>query len=227
MKKKVITALSLLMAALIAVTAVSKMDFVTKNNNYVDDLPTVDLGNNKEPKPVYLYAPDWKTPLEDIPEYMAKDRDLTYGMLDGTTLIFTQTLFTRAECQSKGGAALALMYDYFDTLRKGDHEALNAMFHEEYFDGEEKKPYEAFPRQKIYDVTVAKYNYENKDFEHLENMEPTYYLVEYRIMENDGYFRPNLESDSFGTQIIGVLTYSDGTAEIYLVIDTPNVSILR
>ena len=227
MKKKVISALSLLMVALIAVTVVSKTDFVTKNNNYVEDLPTVDLGANKEPKPIYLYAPDWETDIFTIKEYTDRDLNLTFGRLSGTLLSYSETLFTKAECYTKGGAALALMFDYFDLLRHGDHEGVNALFRDDYFDGEEKKPYEAFPMQKIYDVTVAQYFYEDKNFEHLETMEPTYYLVEYKIMENDGLFRPNLESDSIGTQIIGVLTYADGTAEIYLVIDAHNVSILR
>ena len=227
MKKKVITALSLLMSALIAVTVISKMDFVQKDNNYVDDLPTVDLGNNKEPKPVYLYAPDWETDIFTLKEYTDKDLNLTFGRLSGTLLTYSETLFTRAECHLKGGAALALMYDYFDLLRHGDHEGVNALFRDDYFDGEEKKPYEAFPMQKIYDVTVGQYFYEDKNFEDLESMEPTYYLVEYKIMENDGYVRPDLESDCFGTQIIGVLTYADGTAEIYMVIDANNVSIIH
>ena len=227
MKKKVITALSILLVALISVTVVSKTDFIKKDNNYVSDLPTVDLGNNKEPKPIYLYAPDWETDIFTLKEYTEKDLNLTFGRLSGTLMTYSETLFTKNECYSKGGAALGVMFDYFDLLRHGDHEGVNALFHSEYFDGEEKKPYEAFPMQKIYDVTVCQYYYEDPKFENIETMEPTYYLVEYKIMENDGLFRPNLESDSIGTQIFGVLTYADGTAEIYLVIDAHNVSILR
>jgi hypothetical protein len=119
------------------------------------------------------------------------------------------------------------MYDYFELLRAGDHDGFNALFCDDYFDGEEKKPYGEFPRQKIYDVTVGNLYYEDKNFEQMEDVEPTYYLVEYKIMENDGYFRPDLHSDSFGTQLIGVLTYADGSSRIYLVIDTPDVSIQR
>lgn len=227
MKKKVISALSVLLVALIAVTVVSKTDFIKKDNNYVDDLPTVDLGGEKEPKPVYLYQPDWETDIFTLKEYTDKDLNLTFGRLSGTLLSYSVTLFNRAECYTQGGSALALMYDYFDMLRHGDHEGVNALFREDYFDVEEKKPYEKFPMQKIYDVTVGKYDYEDKNFEHLESMEPTYYLVEYKIMENDGYIRPDLESDSFGTQIFGVLTYADGTSEIYMIINVNNVSIIH
>ena len=237
MKKKVIAALSVLMAALIAVTVVSKMDFVKENNGYVDDLPTVDLGGDKAPKPVYHYPADWETDIFTLKEYTGKRLSIEYGTLDNTLLTFSMELFNRSDCLSRGGAALALMYDYFDLLRHGDYEGVNALFRDDYFDEGylnyednelfPEKPFEKFPMQKIYDVTVAKYYYDDKIFEHQENVEPTYYLIEYKIMENDGLFHHGLESDSYGTQIVGILTYSGGTAEIYMIIDTPNVSILR
>jgi len=233
MKKKIIATLSVLMVALIAVNVVSNIDFVKNNNNYVDKTPIVDTTPPSQTKPVYHYAPDWETNIFELKEYTDRNLNLTFGRLDGRLLTFSETLFTRAECQTKGGSALALMYDYFDLLRHGDHEAVNELFRDDYFDDEEKekfpeKPFEKFPMQKIYDVLVCKYDeYEDKNFDNLESMEPTYYIIEYKIMENDGYFHHGLESESYATQLVGILTYADGTSEIYLIIDTPNVSILK
>ena len=94
-----------------------------------------------------------------------------------------------------------------------------------YFDGEEKKPYEDFPQQKIYDTFVRKYDHKDDAFENVENAEPTYYLVTYKIMENDGMFRDNVESDAEMVQLFGILTYADGTSEIYLLLDLPDYSL--
>ena len=122
---------------------------------------------------------------------------------------------------------LAFMHDYFELLRKGDHNGINAMYCDGYFDGEEKKPYEAFPMQKIYDVLVCKYDHRDENFEKDPSVTATYYLVTYKIMENDGLFRYELDSDVEQTQLFGILTYADGTSEIYLLMDLPNVSIIR
>ena len=97
--------------------------------------------------------------------------------------------------------------------------------YDDYFDGEEKKPYEDFPQQKIYDTFVRKYDHKDDAFENVENAEPTYYLVTYKIRENDGMFRDNVESDAEMVQLFGILTYADGTSEIYLLLDLPDYSL--
>lgn len=227
MKKKVIAALSVLFVALITVTVIPTLDFVKKDNSYVQDDTEKEEEGKKPTKPRDLYPPDWETDIFTLDRYVEKNLYLEYGKLTGTWVTYSETLLNRTECQKRGGSALALMHDYFDLLRHGDHEGVNGLYRDDYFDGEEKKPYEAFPMQKIYDVLVCKYDYEDKNFEHLESMEPTYYLVTYKIMENDGLFRYELDSDVEQTQLFGVLTYADGTSEIYLVMDLPDFTINR
>ena len=225
MKKKIILITSVLLVALIGLNVLSNADFTKNNNNgYVEpSTPNTSTDNNK--KPIYYYVPDWDTDIMTIPEYLAKNRDIKYGILSGNTVIYDVTLNSKQSCISTGGSALALMYDYFEALRQGDHEAVNAMYREDYFDGEEKKPYEDFPQQKIYDTFVRKYDHKDEAFENVENAEPTYYLVTYKIMENDGMFRDNVESDAEMVQLFGILTYADGTSEIYLLLDLPDYSL--
>ena len=225
MKKKMIATLSVLLAALIALTVIANGDFLKKNNSYVDSEDTDDGNKNKKPRD--LYPADWETDIFTLKAYTDKDLYLTYGMLSSNTVIYSEKLSTRTECISRGNYPLALMYDYFDLLRHGDHEGINALFSDDYFDGEEKKPYTAFPMQKIYDVLVCKFEYENEEFKQMENVEATYYLVTYKIMENDGMFRYELDADTEIPQIFGILTYADGTSEIYLVLNLPDYNIIK
>ena len=229
MKKKIITITSVLLLALIGINVLTNADFLKNDNSYVEEENKgdngSDTGTNKPTAPRDLYEPDWETDIMTIPGYLSKNRDLKYGILSGNTAIYDVTLNTRLQCTSTGGSALALMYDYFEYLRQGDHNAVNGLYRDDYFDGEEKKPYKAFPQQKVYDVFVRKYDYDDKNFENLENAEPTYYLVTYKIMENDGLFRYELDSDVEIPQLFGILTYADGTSEIYLVLDLPGYTL--
>ena len=224
MKKKIIAISCVLLVALIGINVLSNADFIKKDNSYIENEDDGD-NSSKPTRPRDLYPADWETDIMTIPAYLAKNRYFKYGNFNGSYVDFDQTISTREMCQKTGGSPLVLMYDYFEYLRQGNHEAINALYRDDYFDGEEKKPYEAFPQQKVYDVFVRKYNYQDKNFTDLENVEPTYYLVTYKIMENDGLFRYELDADTEIPQLFGVLTYADGTSEIYMMFDLPEFSL--
>lgn len=224
MKKKIISALAVLLVALIAVTVLNNGGFFSSDNSYVDD------GTAKPPTqtytPPYLYPADWETDIFTMEEYTSKELDMTYASeMANFDVLYAETVYTRIECQAKGGSALVLMYDYFDYLRHGDNEGVNSLYIDGYFDGEEKKPYDKFPMQKIYDVLVCKSDQKNEELEENESVTPTYYLVTYKIMYNDGMFRDDMGSDEERTQLIGVLTFADGTSRIYMTMELPGVSI--
>ncbi|MBQ9115735.1 MAG: hypothetical protein IJY04_01805 [Clostridia bacterium] len=227
MKKKVITVVSVLLVLLVSVQVVSRLDFIKKDNIYVPDEGEEEDKGDKNNKPRDLYEPDWETDIFTLPSYLEKNPDfLEYGIYNGAYVEYSETLINRTKCFAKGGSALALMYDYFDYAKHGDHEAVNGLFRDDYFDGEEKKPYEPFPMQKIYDIFVREYEYDDPNFEYVENAEPSYYLVTYKIMLNDGLFRYEIDADTEQPQLFGVLTYADGTSEIYMLMDLPDFVLI-
>lgn len=226
MKKKVIATASILLVLLIGINVISRLDFVLKDNSYVEGDESDDNSLSNSNRPRDLYEPDWETDIFTLSSYLGKNRLIQYGIYNGSGVEFSELLETRFDCFSRGGASLEFMYDYFYNVIHGDHEALNGMFTEDYFDAEDKTPYEAFPMQKIYDIFIRKYDADvPNDYSSNPNITVTHYLVTYKIMENDGLFRYEVDADAELVQVFGILTYADGSSEIYLVMDLPGFSL--
>ncbi len=223
MKVKIIAVIAVLAVLLGAVNIIPRLDIVKNGNSYVDDGDSEnDSGGSNDQIVIRdLYPPDWETDIFTLEEYLAKAPYLMkYGDFNGKFVEVTETLNTRDQCAVRGGAALALMYDYFDAVRRGQHEELNALFSDGYFDGEDKKPYEAFPMQKVYDVFIRKYAYAQGD-----HPNATYYIVTYKIMENDGLFRYEVDADQELVQFFGVEPNEKGEQKIYFVFDAPGFNV--
>ncbi|MBR2461241.1 MAG: hypothetical protein IKB34_08455, partial [Clostridia bacterium] len=115
MKKKAIAVISTLLVLLIAVRVVSSLDFVKKDNSYVEDSGGEDNSSNKPNKPRDLYEPDWETDIFTLDRYLEKNPQfMEYGIYNGAYVEYSELLSDRNKCFSKGGSALAMMYDYFD-----------------------------------------------------------------------------------------------------------------
>lgn len=233
-KIKLIIASVILIIMLVAVNVIPKMDFIKKDNNYVDSDDGQNSGGQGNSGTTYrdLYDPDWDTDIFTLDKYLQKKRYIEYGVFNGSYVEISETLNSRADCVAKDGASLALMYDFFYYAQHGQHEELNGLFAEKCTLGKDdsetdiiKEPYEAFPMQKIYDMFVRKYEYENPDYSGNPNVTATYYLVTYKIMENDGLFRYEVDADAELVQLFGILTYNDGSSEIYMMMDLPNFNV--
>lgn len=223
MKVKIIAIAAVLVVLIAAVDIVPRLDIVKNDNSYVDDGDGGEgaqggLGGGSSIRD--LYDPDWETDITTLDGYLARNPYFVkYGVFNGKLVEVSETLTDRNKCKQRGGDALALMYDYFDAVRMGDHEALNALFAEGYFN-EEKEPYESFPMQKVYDIFVRRYEYEVP-----EHPDAVYYLVTYKIMENDGLFRREVDADAELPQLFGVEPNEDGEQRIYLMFDLPGFEL--
>ena len=91
------------------------------------------------------------------------------------------------------GDDVRFFWDFLQNIVNGDKDAYNAMFSNEYFRHNLAK--EAFTMQKIYDVQISKYSAEEIETDS-GNYTKFIYIVEYRILKNNGTFRNDIGEGS-------------------------------
>jgi hypothetical protein len=91
------------------------------------------------------------------------------------------------------GEDVKFFWDFLQNIVNGDKDAYNAMFSKEYFRSNPAK--EAFTMQKIYDSQITKYSTEEIETTN-GNYTKYIYIVEYRILKNNGTFRNDIGDGS-------------------------------
>ncbi len=172
----------------------------------------VNSGSNREPF-LKFYEPDWETDILSDPEYLAMKGEIMYAPSDSQSIAVPEGQYL-----SYGGKGLNFMAEYVNTVISGDHEKLNSMFTESYFENNEA--YEDFPQQKIFDIKIKKYPYNDQAYDST-SIEDEYYIITYKIYHNDGLFRDDIDEESELAQLFELLIYSDGSVRIDNVIDLP------
>lgn len=103
-------------------------------------------------------------------------------------------------------------YQYFTDLMHGEYEDFSANFASTY----DKAVPEKFTMQKLYDI----YIFEASDGLTVrdDGVEAKEFYVQYRILENDGTFRNDLESGSLSHELYRVVVDASGTPKIHQVL---------
>ena len=121
-------------------------------------------------------------------EYLKLDRSVQYCYTPGVRIgVNDNTL-------SKYDASFAVVYKLIGTLISGDSEAYNSLVHESvgHFD--------SFTQQQIYDIVITKHSETTKQGGSGEMYSEHVYVVEYKIHENNGSYRKDIESDACRAQ---------------------------
>ena len=160
-----------------------------------------------------IYVPDWESDIYTVKGYLEVMNDLKY-FPDGSN----STTLSKNEYLQFGGKPLVFLGEYFDALLRGDNEAINKMYSENYFKSHDK--FSEFPKQKLFDIKVLKYYYNDPAYDYT-NCDDYYFIVSYKIYHNDGLFRKDIDEHSELPQLIKILIYDDGHGEIDQVINAP------
>ena len=142
-----------------------------------------------------FWDPDWETDIFTLQRYLDKNRYITFK--DGGVSI----MMIDGE-YDEYGVCVKFLADYIETLTKGDAESLNRYYSEAWLEANGR--YEAFTMQKIYDAVIELIVSEDS----VKNgMAVTQYVykLSYKILENDGTFRSDVESDASRPQFFYVL----------------------
>ncbi|MBE6700834.1 MAG: hypothetical protein E7582_02965 [Ruminococcaceae bacterium] len=108
------------------------------------------------------------------------------------------------DLETYGGDLAVFFYDFFTTVRNGDHEKYNSYFDSRAFKNREKAS--QFTMQQIYEISIKELDI-TPEFEDEyawvsdASIEPIYVDVRYKIRKNNGTFRLGVESDTVKPQM--------------------------
>ena len=208
-----ILALSLTLLALLLVGAgiLSRLD-IFDGSIYDNDL----FKNEEESGDIQrfdIYKPDWEIDIFKVSEYVELSPErITYSDDGGTT---TSKLYP-ADFYRTGGDKLLFMSKYFDAVKNGDHEALNTMHTDRYFENNPR--FTEMPMQRVYDIRITRILHSEREYDDTEYMD-YYFEVRYNIQRNDGYFNREVDEMMHAIKIYVVLVDTEGNAKIDKIID--------
>ena len=208
MKKKILVVIILI----IAVIAVSLWFMLTSKQ----DLPEFLLQfKNEEQYPKKNKSDSEYDPMSSTIIYHVADfseniyDDQTYLDLIGPYAMYykeddVEVSLTEQEVEKKGDWAL-FFYDYFETVKNGDHNTYNSYFFDEYYLNHQKLG--EFTMQKIYDIRIEELDInvklDEKEYAWVydSRLETKCFNVRYKIRQNNGTFRLGVSSDTYQPQM--------------------------
>ncbi len=143
--------------------------------------------------------------IMEYDEYLSLNRTITYFESNMTVSVDDSTVGNYDE-------GFQLMYELIKCMIAGDHEGYNFYVFPK---DEQEGP---FTQQQIYDVVLARHSYTQKSGDSGSYTEFVYKL-EYKIHENNGTFRNDIESDASRPQYF-VINDSMGDMMVMDIIET-------
>ncbi len=210
----VLVAVFAVLGVLCAVLAMISEKLKEDNSHSADNLSeSVNLEGKSY---INYYEPDYETDIFEDKDYLAKNRTIQY--ITPTESGKMSIVLDEYEYSSLDEGQ-RFFIDYFYAVIHGNTDVYHNMFTEEYIQnpaGFEKKPSDRiFPMQRIYDVSVSVLARSNpQDASYVYNGERAVfgiYEVSYKILKNDGEFRPDLADGGSIPLIFELVTTGSGT----------------
>ena len=135
-------------------------------------------------------------------EYLKFDRSIQYCYTMGVQVSVNDKTVKNYD------ASFGLIYELIGTLIAGDSDAYNELVYEEvgHFD--------SFTQQQVYNVVITKYSETTKQSESGGQYSEYVYIVEYKIHENNGTYRKDVESDANRPQYFVI---NDSTGKLLIM----------
>lgn len=158
--------------------------------------------------PLYFANADYTENIFENARYLERNRNIVFGTDSSNHAL------TEENCRTYGDYA-AFFYHYFQAIIGGDAAAYAQCFDKAYT---ENHPLPTrFTMQKLYDITVTENRRETLTDADGNAIPITAFLVEYKILENNGTFRDDLKSGAAQKQYYRV---TDGeTPLIYDILE--------
>ena len=152
---------------------------------------------------IYFEEPNFEENIFEDEEYMGKNR-LIY-VINGPIGTFVDTSSeSERDAQSR---VVNFMFDFIDAQIMGNTDAYNACFSSEYI--AKKGPHAPFTMQKLYDVSIEQYGSatasesESGGYDYI-------FILKYKILNNNGTLRNDMESMSERPLYLSVHEDADG-----------------
>lgn len=196
-KRRIITVLIITGVILLALTIIIAILEMSEDSFEVETWGSVDPSLLEDTK-------DEDFDIMEYEEYLGLNRLIMYQDGNITTSIDDKTVLKYDE-------GLVLMYDLLGYIIAGDHEGYNSLVHPK----EDKK--DKFTQQQLYDIRIIRHSRTEMQGESGRYMEYVYKL-EYKIHENNGSFRNDIEPDASRAQYF-VINDSTGTLMVMDIIN--------
>lgn len=182
--KRIVTVVAAALLVLLLLTgALWLMDHLLSKRN---DPPAVSsLGGYQ------FYEADYDRNILEDPAYQRLDRSVRYLEYDSGETLTEENYRTL-------GVASEFFYQYFDAIVRGDCEAYRAFLTPYYI--EEFEPPERFTMQMLYEIEVNRTQAQSTAVFEGREVIVHYFSVKYKIFENNGTFRNDVESNRSTTQ---------------------------
>lgn len=148
----------------------------------------------------YEFYPVYEGDIMENEEYLGLNRHVEY-CADPSGYGMTTSITD--ENREEYDDSVLFLYDYMQTIIKGDAVAYNKMFNAKYFEDNEQK--DAFSQQMLHEIKIRFLSESKQGEERLIT-----YRLEYMIHRNDGTFRRDIGSDASRPQDITVRVGTDG-----------------
>ena len=165
------------------------------------------LNNNKynpTKQTIIFFEPNYDENIFEDTKYMGLDRNIyIYDIATGVTESLEQ------EDYEEYSDAVKLMVDLINSIINGDAETYNNFFSSECVANGHVQLKEEFTMQKLYNIQITQLSTEDDD----SNYTKYEFILEYMIMQNNGTFRTDIDSDASKKQYI---TITDQTGELLI-----------
>lgn len=149
--------------------------------------------SNKPQKPSYkFYEADYNKNILEDPDYLSKDRLIyIYDPRSGQT-----TSIVDDKDRERYDPAFQLLCTMIDYIIAGNADRYNDLFSSTYYatDGNQRK--ERFTMQQLYAIKITVGGMTDEIDENGKKYTQYEYIVEYKIRENNGTFRDDIDSDA-------------------------------
>ena len=176
LKRRMIAVLiGLVIFTVIAIPLISFLDRVESPAGFEE------IETRKE-STIIFYEANWELDIMKEPGYLAMNRtiyycDAQYGM----------TIALDEKNRDEYGPAVEVLVEMIERIIAGDADGYNALFSANYFENHDPEP--PFTMQQLYDIKLTKV----KESVMSEGYTQYEFEVEYRIRENNGTFRTDID----------------------------------
>jgi len=189
----------------LGVAVFALVSYRVENGFWFWEAPKPDDSNRS----INYYEADYGENIFENPRYMDKIRDIYFG---DESVFYLLT----GDDYEKAGDDAVFFRDFFDAVIRGDNEKYNSFFRKGYYTPQ-NPPKDEFTMQKIYDIRVLRNGTSEVELDG-KTVTLKNYIVEYKIMQNNGTFRTGIDHDSYQPQLFRLME-EDGKLKVHSILD--------
>jgi len=198
-RKKILAVGALSVAGILALLGILLL-ILSAVDSCVKDQAKADL--EKNPRRYNYVDPDYELDILEDEGYLAKDRNIWFN--DG----ILKTVITD-DNRTNYAPEVQFMYDVINTIIKGDYIAYNKIFTEDYLKNAGDDLRERFTMQQLFEIEFEYVGYREEG-----NLKYSDMMVIYRIRNNNGTFRNDLDYNDDGYIPVVYMLVTDQYGEI-------------